>query len=159
MAPFAALNVHPAVVETMGTTASRAESDAQVEHFGAELEREGWGFWAVEVPGVAHFAGLVGLHRVAPTMPFAPSVEAGWRLHPDYWGAGYATEAAAASLHYGFTTGGLSRIVAFTAAINLRSQAVMERIGMVRDPDGDFDHPNVEVTSPLRPHVLYVALA
>jgi RimJ/RimL family protein N-acetyltransferase len=157
LAPFAALNVHPRVVEALGSAPTRAQSDALVERYGAELEREGWGFWAVEVVGGAHFIGMVGLHAVHPTLPCAPGVEAGWRLHPDWWGHGYATEAAAASLHYGFTTGGLNDIVAFTAAVNLRSQAVMERIGMVRQPDGDFDHPGVAEGSPLKRHVLYRA--
>ena len=128
-----------------------------VERYGAELKREGWGLWAVGVVGGAHFIGMVGLHRVQPTLPCTPGVEAGWRIHPDWWGHGYATEAASASLHYGFTTGGLSDIVAFTAAVNLRSRAVMERIGMVRQTGGDFDHPGVAEGSPLKRHVLYRA--
>jgi RimJ/RimL family protein N-acetyltransferase len=157
LAPFAALNVHPRVVETLGSTPTRVESDAMVERYGAELAREGWGFWAVEVVGGAPFIGMVGLHRVAPTLPCAPAVEAGWRLHPDWWGHGYATEAASASVRHGLTTGELTEIVAFTAAINHRSQAVMERIGMRRDPGADFDHPGVAGDSPLRRHVLYRA--
>lgn len=156
-APFAALNAHPLVVETLGSTPTRAESDAMGERYGAELAREGWGFWAVEVVGGPPFVGMVGLHRVASTLPCAPGVEAGWRLHPDHWGHGYATEAAAAALHYGFTAGGLSEIVAFTAVVNLRSQAVMARLGMRRDRGADFDHPAVAEDSPLRRHVLYRA--
>ncbi len=77
-----------------------------------------------------------------PELPFAPAVEIGWRLHPDYWGHGYATEAAAASLRFGFDEAGLDEIVAFTTTLNTRSQAVMARIGMERDLDGDFDHPS-----------------
>jgi RimJ/RimL family protein N-acetyltransferase len=149
--------VHERVVETLNQTPTRAECDAMVERWTAELEREGFGFWAVEVVDGPHFVGVVGLHRMDSALPCAPGVEAGWRLHPDYWGAGYATEAASASLEFGFSTAGLSEIVAFTAAVNVRSQAVMERIGMVRDPKGDFDHPKVEVGNVLRPHVLYVA--
>jgi RimJ/RimL family protein N-acetyltransferase len=160
------------VVETLGPAPTRAQSDALVERFSAELEAEGWGFWAVELKdragragregageGGSAFAGMVGLHRVSPTIPCAPAVEVGWRLHPDHWGSGYATEAAAASLDYGFTKGGLTEIVAFTAAVNVRSQAVMERIGMVRDPAADFEHPGVAVGSRLRVHVLYRARA
>ena len=157
LAPFAALNVHPRVVESLGSSPTRAESDAMVERYGDELDRDGWGFWAVEVVGGAPFIGMVGLHRARAELPFAPAVEVEWRLHPDHWGHGYATEAAAASLHYGFTTGGLNDIVAFTAAVNLRSQAVMERIGMVRQPEADFDHPGVAEGSPLRRQVLYRA--
>ena len=151
--PFAALNAHPLVVEWLGER-TRAESDALTERINAEIEREGWGFWALEVVGGESLIGMAGLHRVDPSFPFAPAVEIGWRLHPTHWGHGYATEAAAAALNHGFA-GGLEEIVAFTAAGNLRSQAVMRRIGMVRDPAADFDHPALPVDSPLRPHVLY----
>ncbi len=103
----------------------------------------------------AVFAGMVGLHRVNPSLPCAPAVEVGWRLHPDHWGHGYASEAAAASLAYGFDHAGLREIVAFTTMVNTRSQAVMVRIGMRRDLQGDFDHPNLPADSPLRRHVLF----
>ena len=130
-----------------GPTPTRAESDALVERINAEIEREGWGFWAVEVVGGAPFIGMGGLHRVDPYFPFAPAVEIGWRLHPAYWGHGYATEAALAALDYGFA-GGLEEIVAFTAVGNVRSQAVMRRIGMERDLAADFDHPALAAGQP-----------
>jgi RimJ/RimL family protein N-acetyltransferase len=154
-APFHALNIHPSVVKSLGWSPSRAESDAIVDHIGEEMARDGWGLWAVEVAGGPPFAGMVGLHRARAELPFAPAVEVEWRLHPDYWGHGYATEAAAASLRFGFDEAGLDEIVAYTTTLNTRSQAVMERIGMVRDPDGDFDHPRLPEGSPLRRHVLY----
>ena len=152
---FAELNAHPLVAESLGTSATRAESDAMVDRYLAEMAREGWGLWAVEVAGGAPFVGMVGLHRVNPALPCAPAVEVGWRLHPDHWGHGYATEAAAASLDFGFGEAGLEEIVAFTTTVNVRSQAVMERIGMVHDPTADFDHPALPEDSPLRRHVLY----
>lgn len=157
LAAFAALNAHPLVVESLGSSPTRAESDAMVERYAAEMDVEGWGLWAVEVVGGVAFAGMVGLHRVNPAVPCAPAVEVGWRLLPDQWGQGYATEAAAASLRYGFEVGGLDEIVAFTTTVNRRSQSVMERLGMVRDAEGDFDHPSVPEGSPLRRHVLFRA--
>jgi RimJ/RimL family protein N-acetyltransferase len=153
--PFFELNTHPEVVASLGSAPSRAESDAMIQRYDEELARERWGFWAVEVAGGAPFVGVVGLHRVNPALPCAPAVEVGWRLHPDSWGHGYATEAAGASLRHGFEDAGLDQIVAFTTTLNTRSQAVMERIGMVHDPGGDFDHPLVAEGSPLRRHVLY----
>jgi RimJ/RimL family protein N-acetyltransferase len=147
------------VVETLGSSPTRAESDAMVERFSAELEMEGWGLWALEVVGGASFVGLAGLHRVNAALPCAPAVEVGWRLSPEHWGHGYATEAAKASLRFGFTTGGLREIIAITSVENLRSQAVMGRIGMVRDVEADFDHPSLPEKSPLRHHVLYRARA
>ena len=164
-APFFALHTHPLVVESLGSSPTRAESDTMLERYSAEMGREGWGLWVVaesESGGdgtAAPFVGVVGLHRVRPELPCAPAVEIGWRLHPDHWGHGYATEAAAASLRFGFEEAGLTDIVAFTTTINMRSQAVMERIGMRRDADGDFDHPSVPDGSPLRRHVLYRATA
>jgi RimJ/RimL family protein N-acetyltransferase len=141
----------------VGFSLSQAESDALVERVSAELEREGWGSWAVETIEDRTFIGMVGLNRVKPSYPFAPAVEIGWRLHPSHWGYGYASEAAVAALRYGFETGGLEEIVAFTAAANMRSRSVMERIGMVRDPVGDFEHPSLPEGSRLRLHVLYRA--
>ena len=159
--PFFALNTHPLVVESLGSSPTRVESDAMIERFSAEMVREGWGLWAVgEAAGGgrgAAFVGMVGLHRVRPELPCAPAEEIGWRLHPDFWGQGYATEAAAAALRFGFEEAGLTEIIAFTTTLNTRSQAVMARIGMVRDADGDFDHPSVPEGSPLRRHVLYRA--
>ena len=152
--PFFELNTHPLVAESLGSSPTRDESDAMVARYGDELDREGWGFWAVEVADRASFVGKVGLHRVDAGLPCAPAVEVGWRLHPDWWGHGYATEAAAASLRVGFESG-LEEIVAFTTTLNTRSQAVMERLGMVHDADGDFDHPRQAEGSPLRRHVLY----
>jgi RimJ/RimL family protein N-acetyltransferase len=102
---------------------------------------------------------MVGLHRVRPEIPCAPAVEIGWRLHPDFWSRGFATEAASAALQFGFEEAGLTEIVAFTTTMNTRSQAVMMRIGMVRDVEADFDHPSLPEGSPLRRHVLYRATA
>ena len=158
-APFFALNTHPLVVESLGSSPTWAGSDDTVGFIIEEMRTEGWGIWAVEIVGGARFAGAVGLHRVTAALPFLPAVEVEWRLHPDHWGCGYATEAAAAALRFGFEEAGLAEIVAFTTTLNTRSQAVMARIGMLRDVEGDFDHPSVPEGSPLRRHVLYRAVA
>ena len=134
---------------------TRAESDAFVERIEAEFDDCGFGLWAVEVRGEAPFIGYVGLHRVPFEAPFTPAVEVGWRLAREHWGNGYATEAACAAVRYGFDEAGLDEIVSFTSLDNERSWRVMERIGMIRDPNGDFDHPNVPVGHRLRRHVLY----
>ncbi len=154
-APFYALNTHPLVVQSLGQSPTRAKSDQLVDTINEELSAECFGLWALEVPGGPRFAGMVGLHRVRPDLPMAPAVEVAWRLHPDHWGHGYASEAALASLRHGFDAAGLHEIVAFTTTRNTRSQAVMVRIGMRRDADGDFDHPSLPEDNPLRRHVLY----
>jgi RimJ/RimL family protein N-acetyltransferase len=97
----------------------------------------------------------VGLTVATFEARFTPCVEIGWRLAYDYWGLGYATEAARASLEFGFAELEVDEIVSFTTPVNRRSWRVMERIGMRRDPAGDFDHPVLPEGHPLRRHVLY----
>jgi ribosomal-protein-alanine N-acetyltransferase len=129
--------------------------DAWVDRMQAHFLEHGFGFWAVEVAGGAPFVGCVGLLHVGFTAHFTPCIEVGWRLAPDAWGRGYATEAALASLRYGFETLGEGEIVAFTIPANARSIRVMERLGMARRPEDDFDHPNLPPGDRLRRHVLY----
>lgn len=153
--PFAAMNADPAVMEHLPGVMPRERSDAFVDRIEAHWEEHGWGLWAVEVVGGAPFVGYVGLwpaESIAPGM-----VEVGWRLAREHWGHGYATEAAREALRFGFEEVGLDEIVSFTVPENVRSRRVMERIGLIRDPAGDFDHPRVDpVAFPqLVPHVLY----
>lgn len=155
-APFAAMNADPAVMEHFPGTLSRAASDAAADDIERHFAVHGWGLWAVEIPGDAPFIGDVGLWPATSTLGHE-AVEVGWRLARPYWGRGYASEAARAALRFGFDDLGLEEIVSFTVPQNIRSIAVMERIGMVRDPADDFDHPRVEpATHPhLVRHVLY----
>lgn len=152
---FAALNADPAVMEHFPAPMTRAESDVMVERIAAHLARHGYGLWAVEAPGVAPFIGCFGLNHPGFAAAFTPCVEIGWRLATAWWGQGYATEAARAALAIGFQQHGLDEIVSFTTTINRRSAAVMERLGMTRDPAEDFDHPLVAKGHRLRRHVLY----
>ena len=153
--PFAALNADPDVVEFLSGAMTRRESDAMVERIEASWATKGYGLWAVQVVGGPEFIGYVGLWDAVFEAPFTPAVEVGWRLARSAWGHGYASEAARAALAYAHGTLGLPEVLSFTAATNLRSRAVMDRIGMTRDRDGDFEHPSVPPGSPLRPHVLY----
>lgn len=152
---FAALNADPAVMEHFPARLSRAETEAMVGRIRAHFEQHGFGIWAVEVPGVAPFIGTVGLMVPAHELPFTPCVEIGWRLARAYWGRGYATAAARSALAIGFGELGLTEIVSFTTVGNRRSRALMERLGMARDADDDFEHPVFPPGHPLRPHVLY----
>ena len=156
---FAAMNADPRVMEFFPALKDRAESDASAARFNIHIARHGFGFWAVEVSGVADFIGFVGLKAVDFEAHFAPGVEVGWRLAYDHWGNGYASEAARASLDFGFQRLGLNEIVSFTVPANRRSWSVMERMGMTRDPADDFDHPSLPEGHPLRRHVLYRAVS
>jgi RimJ/RimL family protein N-acetyltransferase len=155
LAPFAALNADPRVMEFFPAPLTRDESDALAarirEHFG----RHGFGLWAVQAPGVADFIGSVGLSVPAFQARFTPCVEIGWRLAYDHWGHGYSSEAAKAVVDFAFGPLDLEEIVSFTVPGNLRSRRVMGRLGMRRTPEDDFDHPSMPEGHPLRPHVLY----
>jgi RimJ/RimL family protein N-acetyltransferase len=153
--PFARMNADPRVMQHFEAPLSRAESDAQAAQLGDHMRTHGFGFWALEIPGVTEFAGFVGLVHVPFAAGFTPAVEIGWRLDHAYWGRGYASEAARGTARFGFDALGLREIVAYTVPANVRSRAVMTRIGMIHDRAGDFDHPQVPVGHRLRPHVLY----
>jgi RimJ/RimL family protein N-acetyltransferase len=155
LSPFAALNADPRVTEFFPRRLERAESDALVAHFMDHFARHGFGFWAVEAPGVAEFVGFVGLAVPTFQAAFTPCVEIGWRLAPAYWGRGYASEGARAALAFGFGAAGLDEIVSFTVPDNLPSRRVMGRLGMRRSPADDFQHPALPEGHPLRAHVLY----
>ncbi|MDQ0994272.1 RimJ/RimL family protein N-acetyltransferase [Streptomyces sp. V3I7] len=147
------MNADPEVREHLGDVLTREQSDASVARFQAEFDRRGYGWWAVELQATGEFVGFAGLDQVDDGTPFT-GVEIGWRLTRSAWGQGYATEAARTVLAHGFDRLGLPEILAVTTAANLRSQAVMRRIGMTRDPAGDFDDPAVP-EGPLHPNVLF----
>jgi len=152
---MARMNADPRVMEFMPAMLDRSASDAMARRLQHHIEAAGFGFWAVEAPGVADFVGFVGLSRPSFAAPFMPCVEIGWRLLHEFWGRGYATEAARVALRYGFDELGLTEIVSFTAAINQRSWRVMQRLGMQHYRAEDFDHPVLPAGDPLRRHVLY----
>lgn len=157
--PFAVMNADPVVMEYFPAMLDRDQTAALVQSFEQRFEERGYGLWAVEVvdpPSLrAPFAGFVGLNYTDWPAHFTPAVEIGWRLAAEHWGRGYATEAARAAMRFGFEDVGLDEIVSFTVPANTRSRAVMERLGMTRNPDDDFDHPRVDPASPFHRHVLY----
>src|SRR3979411_1153709 len=151
-APFAELNADPEVMEFFAERLTRRESDALVERIEAELERRGYGLWALEVAATGQFIGFTGITWQSFEAHFTPAVEIGWRLPRHAWGQGFATEAARRTLAFAFEVVGVEEVVSMTATTNRRSQAVMRRLGMTRDPAEDFDPPRVSETSPLRRH-------
>lgn len=156
-APFAALNADPEVMQHFPAALTRAASDALADRIQALIARRGWGFWAADclLDGQPQFMGFVGLHTPAPELPFSPCVEIGWRLARPFWGRGLATEAAQLALRTGFETLGLDEIVSFTALGNLRSRAVMQRLGLRESPAEAFGHPAVPADHAVHAHCLY----
>jgi RimJ/RimL family protein N-acetyltransferase len=149
------INGDPTVMKFIGSPLSNDQSKAMFERSRLSWNENGFGKFAVEVPGEADFIGYVGLAIPPFQSHFTPCIEIGWRLANQYWGHGYATEAAKAVKHFAFNTVGLFEIVSFTTPKNLQSQRVMEKIGLIRDSRDDFEHPNKLKGDPLRMQVLY----
>ncbi len=152
--PFAALNADARVMEFFPATRSHQSSVASIDAWQTQFASQGWSNWATEVKASGEFIGFVGLSVPRRPLPCSPCVEVGWRLAHAHWGFGYACEAARGALAIGFERLGLSEIVSFTAIGNLRSRAVMERIGM-SNANEDFEHPGVPKGHTLRLHCLY----
>lgn len=153
--PFARMNADPVVMEHFVRPMTRAESDAFIDRITTHWDEHGWGLWALERRDTGEFIGYTGLWPVRFDAVFTPKVEVGWRLAAAHWGHGFATEAAGAAVDHAFGALGWAEVVSFTAVANVRSQAVMERIGMRREAQWDFEHPSVPVGHPVRPHVFY----
>ena len=155
---FAAMNADPEVMKYFPKLLSATVSDIIANKCQQLIEENGWGFWALSLKEGSDnndaFIGFVGLNQTHAEMSFAPCVEIAWRLRKEFWGQGYATEAARASLDFAFSELALDEVVAFTAVINQRSQLLMKRIGMT-DTQDNFYHPALESNHPLAEHVLY----
>lgn len=147
--PFAAHNADPRIMKYFPSTMTRSQTVASVRRWTKDFERHGFSFFAAELRTTAEFIGVIGPSWHRFESPFAPAIEIGWRLHPDYWGYGYATEGGRASAAFIFDRG-WSEVVAVTVPENTASRAVMDRIGMSHDPADDFLHPMGNL-----PHVLY----
>jgi RimJ/RimL family protein N-acetyltransferase len=154
-APFIHLNADPRVMEYFPALLTAAESSEMMARIEDHFLRYGFGLWAAELRETGEFTGFIGLNMPTFETHFTPCVEIGWRLAPQFWGHGLATEGARAVLHYGFTDLALPEIVAFTVPANHRSRRVMEKLAMTHNPADDFNHPRFPEDHPLRRHVLY----
>ncbi len=152
---FTAMNADRKVMEYFPKVLTRGESYSLCKKISTHIQKNGWGLWAVEVPRISSFIGFIGLSPVSFTAHFTPAVEIGWRLAHAYWGQGYATEGGLAALEYGFERLHLPEIVSFTAKQNVKSIAVMKRIGMHHNSFDNFDHPKLMKSDRLCRHVLY----
>ncbi|HXR38417.1 MAG TPA: GNAT family N-acetyltransferase [Terracidiphilus sp.] len=153
--PFRAINADARVMEFFPAQLTAEETDQTIARIEEHFDRYGFGLYAAELIETREFIGFVGLNVPGFTAPFMPAVEIGWRLACEHWGSGLATEGAQAVVRYAFETLGLRGLVSFTVPANLRSRRVMEKIGMLHDRSGDFDHPRLPEGHPLRRHVLY----
>lgn len=150
-APFAELNADPETMRFFPAPLDRAASDAMIETIETRFDRQGFGFWALEVAATGTFIGCTGLNPLPDGVPGGGGVEVGWRLASHAWHHGYATEAARAALGVAFDHLGLPEIWSMTAVRNEPSRAVMRRLGLTERTR--FDHPRIPPGHPLRPQV------
>lgn len=147
------INQDANVLEHLPGPLTMDEVRAFMQKMNAQWNNHGFTLWAAEEKSSGKLMGFIGLSRWSG--PFGEMVEIGWRLGSEFWKQGYATEGAKAALEYGFKRCGLTEIVAFTVPANLRSQRVMEKIGMQRDHDCDFAYPALPADHRLSAHILY----
>ena len=154
---FRRINSDDTVMEYFPFRRDAAAADEMMNRIATGIQTNGFGFAAIEIKATGQTAGFAGLHLTddIPNLP-KNSIEIGWRLAPEFWSKGIASEAARGWLAHGFGPLGFDRIVSFAVSSNTRSTAVMERIGMVRRAELDFDHPKVPDTHPhLKRHSFY----
>ena len=152
-APFIAMNRDPTVMEFFPTLLSAEETRNSIQRIDLSFRQYGYGLFAVEKRSTQEFIGFTGFSSPRFESWFTPCIEIGWRYKSAVWGNGYATEAAAACLEYGFQTLDFDKVFSFTSILNVRSENVMKRIGLTKI--GEFDHPKIEQGHALCRHVLY----
>ena len=143
------LQTNPDVAWWLGGAWSMAECAAALSRMIALRERTDCGMWAV-LDDAGEIVGAAGTHPVNSRMPFAPAIEAAWRLLPGARRKGLAT-----SVMRPILAQPRGPVIAYTAASNLASVALMFRLGFTHVPANDFDHPGLPEGHELRPHRFY----
>lgn len=136
-AAFAAMHADPEVMVDAPRPLTREKSDRKLDRYRAAFKRDGFCQWAVETLD-GEFIGYAGATKVPGDHPLGPHIGAGWRLVRGAWGRGYATEATSAAFDDLFRRIGAPDVLAYTSPDNARSQSVMARLHMRRDPHLDF---------------------
>ena len=144
---------NPEVMRYFPSLLTPEQSLQFIEKVTKQIDQYGWGLWAVELKETKEFIGFIGLQPQPNLFEFTPCVEIGWRLDQAFWGKGYAKEAANAALDFAFNHLQLETVVSFTTLENLRSQALMQSLGMRKL--AEFQHPALAQDHPLNWHVLY----
>jgi RimJ/RimL family protein N-acetyltransferase len=149
------INQDPKVIEFLTGPLTMEQVNAFITGANKQFEERGFTLWATCLKETGELIGWVGLNYLDFQAHFTPAVEIGWRLGSQYWGKGYATEAAKAVLDYGFNRLNLKELVSCTVPDNTRSRRVMEKLGMIRDPNEDFRNPKLDPSHRFSKVVLY----
>jgi ribosomal-protein-alanine N-acetyltransferase len=124
--------MNPAIMAMIRDQKSREDVVRRVAEFGApwHAEENAWVGFAAEEIDTGHFTGLVFFRVVSYENQ---CLELGFRLHPDYWRRGYATEAARKLVEYLASEIKVRKLVAYCVAENLGSAGVLEKLDFVRE--------------------------
>jgi RimJ/RimL family protein N-acetyltransferase len=139
--PMAEINADPEVMRWIGDGSVRdlKQTAAGVERWEEEWDEEGFGLFAVELLASGELIGFAGLSVPYFLPEVLPAVEIGWRLGRQFWGQGYASEAAHAALEFALQDRGLDRVVSISTVGNDASENVMRKLGMVLEREAT--HP------------------
>ncbi len=152
---FARMNADHLVMEYMPRILKEDDSHKLKDRFIKHFKKHGYGIYVMQTKADEAFAGVAGLNKVEIDVPFKGAVEIAWRLDYGYWGKGYASEAGREVLRYAFEHLKLDEVVAFAVHDNTRAIHLIEKFGMSRDENGDFDYPGLTKDHPLGRFVLY----
>ena len=153
---FAAMNADETVMRHFPARLTHDESKSLFSQHFAHIVEHGFGAYAVVRRDTDAFIGACGCKFIGWPHTLPTPVEIGWRFVSESWGQGFATEAARAALRDCFAKTRLEHISSFTVQANRPSWSVMERLGMTRCPDLDFDHPRVPDGHALKRHIVYL---
>lgn len=147
------MNANPKVMQFFPKLYSSEESQIQFKRFKDQFQKNGYCFYPVDELKSGKFIGFIGLSETNFTADFTPCIEIGWRLLPQFWNKGFATEGAKRCIVHAFEVLDIEELYAFTAKINVPSENVMKKIGMKCIEE--FNHPKLESGHPLEEHILY----
>ncbi|CAL2082006.1 GNAT family N-acetyltransferase [Tenacibaculum sp. 190524A02b] len=147
------MNSNEEVMRYFPNTQTKEQCLEFIKRMQKQYENIGYCYFPVEIIETQQLIGFIGLSKQTYEADFNPSIDIGWRLHPNFWNKGYATEGAKACLKYAFKTLNMSEIVSVAPTINIPSITVMERIGMQKKTE--FKHPLLTNFPSIESCVLY----
>ncbi|MHB6904294.1 GNAT family N-acetyltransferase [Streptomyces sp. DB-54] len=131
--PMADINADPRVMRWVddGSVCDLEHTAGAIEGWEEEWDEEGFGLFAVELLASGELAGFTGLYVPEFLPEVGPAVAISWRLGSQFWGQGYASEAAQATLEFALQDRGLDRVISISRAGDAASENVIRKLGMV----------------------------
>ncbi|MFK0286157.1 GNAT family N-acetyltransferase [Streptomyces sp. NPDC090499] len=150
LAPMADINADPRVMRWIddGSVLDLEDTATAIEEWEEEWDEEGFGLFAVELLASGELAGFTGLSVPGFLPEVMPAVAVSWRFGSQFWGQGYASEAAHATLEFALQDRGLDRVISISRVGDGASENVIRKLGMV--PERETVHP--VYAHPLRVH-------